>query len=105
MPRAKNTTGVHEHAKPAPMRRTGGLQPIPTVPGIHTHKLDLRTTPPAEAPAWRTSAPYTCPELRQPTAIAPARMAAFALPSRTGATLRFPDGRIAPITTPITPEQ
>lgn len=94
MPRAQNTTGVHMHAKPAPAPRTTGLQPLPNAARIHTHKLDLRSMPRAEAPAWRTSAPYTCPELRQPTTISPARMAAFALPSRTGATLRFPDGRI-----------
>lgn len=47
--------------------------------------------------AHLSSNAYTCPELQRNPGIAPERFAAYALPSRVGNRLHWPDGRVTPV--------
>lgn len=61
------------------------------------------TTPaqPTSVPTWAAdSNAYTCPELKRNPGVPAARFTAYALPSRVGHRLHYPDGRIVEITQP-----
>jgi hypothetical protein len=47
-----------------------------------------------------SSGTYTCPELQRNPGLTDERFAAFALPSRVGKRLHYPDGRIEKVTQP-----
>ena len=63
---------------------------------------DSATTKPAQpasVPTWAAdSNAYTCPELQRNPGVPAGRFAAYALPSRVGKRLHYPDGRVVEIT-------
>ena len=55
-----------------------------------------RSTAQQQTSSWlgRNSDPYKCPELKDTPGIPASRMRAFALPSRVGNRLHYPDGTV-----------
>lgn len=56
----------------------------------------IRSTAPLQTYPWqgRNSESYKCPELKDTPGIPASRMRAFALPSRVGNRLHYPDGTV-----------
>lgn len=69
---------------------TSGKPPL-----YHLAVQALQKAHPGRGPADYPSG-YTCPELARNPGIQPERFAAFALPSRMGDRLHYPDGRVEP---------
>lgn len=113
--RPATTKATHlQRGSPAPIRSNGLHSIVPANTSVHgkvlispvpsqaelaarrkSERLELATsTIPMRNSTTREGAPYTCPELQRYPGIPAARYAAFALPSRVGGRLHYPDGRV-----------
>ena len=98
-----NSTRVHLHRGKPEVINSGGLHSIeatsktygmkPAAPIATDHPARKKRTV-ALHHAASTPTGYTCPELGRNPGMHPARFAAYALPSRVGNCLHYPDGRV-----------
>jgi hypothetical protein len=77
------------------MCQKGRAQSHPSKPLRYSLAEDRTSTPVSRSPSSHPTG-YTCPELARNPGIQPERFAAFALPSRMGDRLHYPDGRVEP---------
>jgi len=113
--RPATTKATHlQRGRPAPIRSNGLHSIVPAKTSAHGKVLISPVPSQAELAARRkserlemasrtmpisnststASKPYTCPELGRNPGIPDARFAAYALPSRVGKRLHYPDGRV-----------